>query len=128
MVDSDSKDEDKDLDTSQDEDITHKLFCDLNRGLLRPPGDGNIIIINDSKEEELHMDDCTDTDATPSSLRVSPDPSPLPLVSMMCPMGCKMIVVTAAHPVGCKMIIMMVRMRLGLLRLLCKGVICRGMC
>jgi hypothetical protein len=39
-------------DVSQDEEFTTKLFGDLNRDVLGPPGDDNIIILSDSDEEE----------------------------------------------------------------------------
>jgi hypothetical protein len=39
------------VDTSHDEEFTRKLFGDLNRDILRPPGDGKIIIIDDSDDE-----------------------------------------------------------------------------
>jgi hypothetical protein len=62
------------LHTSWDEEITHKLFGDLKRGLLGPPSNGKAIVISDSKEEE-HGDDRANTDVAPSSLRVPPAPS-----------------------------------------------------
>jgi hypothetical protein len=43
-----SEEEEDAPDTSRDEEISRKLFGDLNRGLLGPPGDDNIIILNDS--------------------------------------------------------------------------------
>jgi hypothetical protein len=73
-----SEDEDEDLDaldTSRDEDIVHKLFGNLNRDLLGTPGDGNVIVINDSKEEKVCQDDYTNADVVPPSPRVSPAPS-----------------------------------------------------
>jgi hypothetical protein len=39
------------VDTSRNEEFTGKLFCDLNRDILGPPGDGKIIIIDDSDDE-----------------------------------------------------------------------------
>jgi hypothetical protein len=45
VVDFSSGEEDAFLDTSCDEEITQKHFDDLNCGLLRPPGDGNVIIL-----------------------------------------------------------------------------------
>jgi hypothetical protein len=71
----DSEDEDDDQnapDTVWDEEIARKLFSDLNRDLLGLPGDGSVIIINDSEEEEVHEDNRVDADVVPSSLRVSP--------------------------------------------------------
>jgi hypothetical protein len=55
-------------DTSCDEKFTRKLFGDLNRDVFRRPRDGNIIILNNfDEEEEVHEEDVTDTEATPSS-------------------------------------------------------------
>jgi hypothetical protein len=39
------------VDTSCDEEFTRKLFDDLNRDILGPPGDGKIIIIDDFDDE-----------------------------------------------------------------------------
>jgi hypothetical protein len=53
VVSLDSDDEDKDWDapdTSQDEEITRKLFGDLNHDLLGPPDDGKEIVVSDFKE------------------------------------------------------------------------------
>jgi hypothetical protein len=43
-------------DTSCDEEIARKLFKDINRKLLGIPGDGALIIIGDTKEEEEGAD------------------------------------------------------------------------
>jgi hypothetical protein len=68
VVDISSGEEDVFPNTSRDEEITQKLFNDLNRGLLRPPGDGNMIILRDSnkEEEEVHEDDCANAEDAPS--------------------------------------------------------------
>jgi hypothetical protein len=71
VVDLSSEEEEAASDSSQDEDITHKLFGDLNRGLLGPSRNGSIIIISDTEEEAVYEDDHADADAAPSSLRVS---------------------------------------------------------
>jgi hypothetical protein len=52
MVELSSEEEDVIPDTSQDEEITQKLFNDLNHGLLGPPGDDHIIVLSDPDEEE----------------------------------------------------------------------------
>jgi hypothetical protein len=53
-------------DTSRDEDFTRWLFGELNRDVLRPPGDGKVIVLSDSdEEEEVHEE--TVTDVTPSA-------------------------------------------------------------
>jgi hypothetical protein len=44
--------EDSVADTSRDEEFARKLFGDLNRDILGPPGDGKIIIISDSDDED----------------------------------------------------------------------------
>jgi hypothetical protein len=51
VVDLGSEIKDKDFDgsdTSRDEEMTHKLFNDLNQDLLGPLDDGKVIVINDS--------------------------------------------------------------------------------
>jgi hypothetical protein len=40
------------VDTSHDEEFARKLLGDLNRDILRPPGDGKIIIIDDDDEAQ----------------------------------------------------------------------------
>jgi tagatose-1,6-bisphosphate aldolase len=39
------------IDTSRDEELTRKLFDDLNRDILGPPGDGKIIVLDDSDDD-----------------------------------------------------------------------------
>jgi hypothetical protein len=94
MVDLSSEEEEATSDTSWEEEITHKLFGDLNHDLLRPPGDDNVIIISDSKEEEdVREDDDVDAEVAPSSTWNSLLHPPPLLIPMTHPMGCKMIVV-----------------------------------
>jgi hypothetical protein len=38
------------VDTSRDEELARKLFGGLNRDILGPPGDGKIIVIDDSDD------------------------------------------------------------------------------
>jgi hypothetical protein len=40
------------IDTSHDEELTRKLFGDLNRDILRPSGDGKIIVLDDDEAQE----------------------------------------------------------------------------
>jgi hypothetical protein len=40
------------VDTSRDEEFARKLFGDLNHNILGPPGDGKIIIIDDSDNDD----------------------------------------------------------------------------
>jgi hypothetical protein len=57
-------------DTSRDEEFAKRLFDDLNHGLLGPAGDGKVIILSDSdEEEEVCEEDATaaEAEATPSS-------------------------------------------------------------
>jgi hypothetical protein len=49
---SSSDEEDLIVDASHDEELTRRLFGDLNHAVLGPPGDGKIIILSDSDEEE----------------------------------------------------------------------------
>jgi hypothetical protein len=39
------------IDTSHDEELTRKLFGDLNRDILGPSGDGKIIVLDDSDDD-----------------------------------------------------------------------------
>jgi hypothetical protein len=57
-------------DTSRDEEFARRLFGDLNRDVLGPPGDGKVIILNDSdeEEEEVREEKAVDAEATPSSV------------------------------------------------------------
>jgi hypothetical protein len=68
MVDltSPSSEEDFFADTSRDEELVRKLFGDLNRDILRPPGDGKIIVLSDSDDEdEAHEDAAVNAEAAP---------------------------------------------------------------
>jgi hypothetical protein len=70
MVDLSSSSDEEGLipDTSCDEEFTRKLFGNLNRDILEPSDDGNIIILSDSDEEEVvREEDVTDAKAMPSS-------------------------------------------------------------
>jgi hypothetical protein len=93
--------------TSWDEKIARKIFGDLNRGLLGPLEDGNMIILSDSdeEEEEVHEDYrtifCGRLTAPTTSVAADYD----------APDGCKMIVVAVAPLIWCKMIIVMVETR-----------------
>jgi hypothetical protein len=61
-------------DTSRDEEIARKLFSDLNRDILGPPGDGKVIVISDSDDEdETHEDAAVNTEAAPPSAANSTD-------------------------------------------------------
>jgi hypothetical protein len=47
------------VDTSCDEEITRKLFSDLNRDILGSPGDGKIIILDDSNNDGKAQEETT---------------------------------------------------------------------
>jgi hypothetical protein len=69
-----SSEEDSVADTSRDEEFARKLFGDLNRGILGPPGDGKIIIISDSDDEdETHEDAVVNAETAPPSAATSAD-------------------------------------------------------
>jgi hypothetical protein len=52
VVDLSSDEEDLIPDITRDEEFSKRVFDDINRELLGPPGDGKIIIFSDSNEEE----------------------------------------------------------------------------
>jgi hypothetical protein len=65
---SSSGEEDSVADTSRDEELARKLFGDLNRDILGSPGDGKIIVLSDSDDEdETHEDAAVDAEAAPPS-------------------------------------------------------------
>jgi hypothetical protein len=71
---SSSGEEDSIADTSQDEEFARKLFGDLNRDILGPPGDGKIIVLNDSNDDdETHEDAVVNAEAAPPSAANSAD-------------------------------------------------------
>jgi hypothetical protein len=71
---SSSGEEDSFADTSRDEELTRKLFGDLNRDILGPPDDGKIIVLSDSDDEdETHEDVAVNTEAAPPSAANSVD-------------------------------------------------------
>jgi hypothetical protein len=47
------------VDTSHDEEIARKLFGDLNRDIFGPPGDGKIIILDDSSDDGEAQEETT---------------------------------------------------------------------
>jgi hypothetical protein len=66
--------EDSIADTSRDEEFARKLFGDLNRDILGSPGDGKIIVISDSDDEdETHEDAVVNAEAAPPSAANSVD-------------------------------------------------------
>jgi hypothetical protein len=78
VVDLSSSSDEGDLiaDVSRGEEFTRRLFSNLNRDVLGPPGDDNIIILSDSDEEgEVREEKATDVEAMPSSAARSPAPT-----------------------------------------------------
>jgi hypothetical protein len=72
VVDLSSDVEDFFPDTLRDDEFTRKLFGDLNHKLLGSLGDGNVIVLSDSdEEEEVYEEDTVDTEATPPSIEDS---------------------------------------------------------
>jgi hypothetical protein len=68
VVDLSSGEEGASPNTSWDEEITRKFFSDPNHGFLRPPDDGNVIVLSNSDEEEqVCEDDHANAEAAPSS-------------------------------------------------------------
>jgi hypothetical protein len=62
-------------DTLHDVEFARKLFGNLSRDVLKPPGDDNIIILSDfDKEEEVREEDAIDAEAPSSAMR-SPAPT-----------------------------------------------------
>jgi hypothetical protein len=65
---SSSDEEDLIAATSHDFEFAQRLFGELNRVILGPPGDDKIIILSDSDEEQVREENTTDTeDATASA-------------------------------------------------------------
>jgi hypothetical protein len=63
------------VDPSRDEEFASKLFGDLNRDILGPPGDSKIIIIDDSDDDEEAQEGGTagiEPTTVPTSATVAP--------------------------------------------------------
>jgi hypothetical protein len=94
VMDLSSREEDTFPGTSRDEEIARRLFADLNYSLLRPPGDGSVIVLSDSdEEEEVRENDHADVEVMSSSAETPQLQSPLPPMTMTHPMRCQMIVI-----------------------------------
>jgi hypothetical protein len=67
-------------DISWDAEFTRRLFGDINRDFLGSPGDGKVIVLSDSDEEEVAREETTaDTDAaslTPAPSAADTDEDP----------------------------------------------------
>jgi hypothetical protein len=64
------------VDTSRDEEIARKLFGDLNRYILGLPGDGKIIIFDDS-DDDSEAQEGTTTEIESTTAPVSVDDAPV---------------------------------------------------
>jgi hypothetical protein len=63
------------VDTSRDEELTRKLFDDLNHDILGPPGDGKIIVIDDSDDDgEVQEEKTVDIESTTAPASVDDAP------------------------------------------------------
>jgi hypothetical protein len=69
---SSSDEEDLITATSCDFEFTQRLFGELNRAVLGPSGDGNIIILSNSDEEEMREEKTTSTKDATVSTAVNP--------------------------------------------------------
>jgi hypothetical protein len=58
------------VDTSRDEEFARKLFGDLNRDILGPPGDSKIIIVDDSDDDDEAQEEGT-ADINPMTVPAS---------------------------------------------------------
>jgi hypothetical protein len=63
------------VDTSRDEELPRKLFGDVNRDILMPPGDGKIIIIDDSDDNDEAQEEKT-ADIESTTAPTSADDAP----------------------------------------------------
>jgi hypothetical protein len=65
------------VDISRDAEFTKRLFGNLNRDLLRSPGDSKVIVLNDSdEEEEVHEESAANVEAVSSTIVKSSTPAP----------------------------------------------------
>jgi hypothetical protein len=69
---SSSDEEDLIAATSHDFEFTQRLFDELNRAVMGPPGDDKIIVLSDSDEEEVREEKTTDTEDVTASAAVNP--------------------------------------------------------
>jgi hypothetical protein len=86
-------------DTSCDAEFGRKLFDDLNRDILGPPGDDKVIILDDSNEEKEAPDEKTvgtELAATSAAINSAPTAS---VVADDAPKGAKMIIVMIRDPI-----------------------------
>jgi hypothetical protein len=60
------------VDTSRDEELVRKLFGDLNCDILRPPGDGKIIVLDDDDEAQEEKTADIESTVAPASADDAP--------------------------------------------------------
>jgi hypothetical protein len=120
VVDLSSSSDEGDLinDVSRDEELARRLFGDLNRDVLGPPGDGKIIILSDSdeKEEDVREEKTTGTEDEATSAVVNPA-SIASADADDAPTGVKMIIEMIAHPIRRLTAATVAKTTLGCLRL-----------
>jgi hypothetical protein len=122
VVDLCSDEEDFFPDTLRDEEFARKPFGDLNRWILRPPSEGNIIILSDSnEEEEVHEEDTANAEIAPPSIEDSSAPPVSTAHTDDAPAGHKMIVKMVAPLIRHNVIAVTIVMRPSRLRLSCQG-------
>jgi hypothetical protein len=120
VVDLSSSSDERDLitDVSWDEEFARRLFGDLNRNVLGPLGDGKIIVLSDSnEEEEVHEKNTADAEAVASSI-VRSLASTAYADADDIPTGVKMIIMMTTPPIRRLMAATVVETIPGCLRLL----------
>jgi hypothetical protein len=87
------------VDTSHDAELAKKLFGGLNHDILGPPGDGKIVVLDDSDEENEAQEEKT-AGINPRYLLLPPTrPQVLPLAPMMLLQGRRSIIVMIRGPI-----------------------------
>jgi hypothetical protein len=61
--------------TARDTEFARRLFGDLNRDLLRPPGDDKVIVLSDFDKEEEAREETTDAEVAPYAVVKSSTPA-----------------------------------------------------
>jgi hypothetical protein len=64
------------VDTSRDEKFARKLFSDLNSNIIGPPGDGKVIIIDDSDDNDEEAQEEGTAGAEPTTVPASTADAP----------------------------------------------------
>jgi hypothetical protein len=115
VVDLSSSSDEKGLipDTSRNEEFARMLFSDLNRDVVRLPGDSKVIILSDSnmEEEEVREEEATGAEAMPTSAAEIPALTASATNIDEAPKGCKMIIVVVALLIRKLMVAAMAEMK-----------------